>query len=149
MNSVANRFWSKVERKSRGECWPWLAATDRRGYGMIRVGGKHVIASRLAIELTQGKKIDPGMCACHTCDNPLCVNPGHLWIGTHKDNMVDCIKKGRGNKGLRNKAKTHCDSGHLFDAENTYITKDGFRSCRKCHAKWQAEYVEKRTRGGK
>jgi len=82
------------------ECWPWLAARKEKGYGQFAWQGRNVKAHRLAYELAVGP-IPPGpgyhgMCVCHTCDNPGCCNPSHLFIGTVQDNLRDMRQKGRG-----------------------------------------------------
>lgn len=96
-----NRFWSKVVRGSA--CWEWTGARTRRGYGKFGEGGRSgrtVEAHRMAWRLTHGD-IPDGMCVCHRCDNPLCVNPDHLFLGTHLDNMRDMRAKDRGARGER------------------------------------------------
>ena len=97
------RFWSYVDRKSDNNvCWLWLGKRDctdpkhhqpRFSFG-TRKDQIVLTASRVAYYL--GHKIDPGdLLVCHECDNQLCMNPTHLWLGTQKDNMMDCSAKGR------------------------------------------------------
>lgn len=93
--SVADRFWSGVDRSSGPDaCWPWKRGRKRHGYGSFAVSKTRiVIAHRFAWELTNG---DPGeLLVCHRCDNPPCCNPAHLFLGTSKDNVQDAIVKGR------------------------------------------------------
>ena len=101
------RFWGKVV-KSDG-CWLWTG-NKFQGYGQIRFAGKTRRAHRVAWELTRGS-IPAGLYVCHHCDNPSCVNPGHLFLGTQTDNMRDCLAKGRfraaGPRGAANGSATH------------------------------------------
>lgn len=92
MTDIQSRFWSKVDKS--GECWEWRAHA-RKGYGSIKVNGKAMYAHRLSWEMQNGS-IPDGLKVLHRCDNPLCVNPAHLFIGTQKDNMEDRESKGRG-----------------------------------------------------
>lgn len=92
------RFSEQVD-KSRGpaHCWPWTGARNqaRDGYGVLNWGGQVVYAHRIAWEAANGRKVPDGLFVCHTCDNPPCVNPDHLWVGTTTDNMRDMAAKGR------------------------------------------------------
>lgn len=89
---IEQRFWSKVNKTET--CWLWTGASHQAGYGVFRVNRQNVSAHRFVLEI-QGKVIPQGYEACHRCDNPPCVRPDHLFIGTRADNMQDCIKKRR------------------------------------------------------
>jgi hypothetical protein len=91
--SLESRFWAKVQKQDGDQCWLWTASVDEHGYGEINVNGTKR-AHRIAYELTYGP-IPEGLFACHKCDNPQCVRPDHLFLGTMKDNMRDCANKGR------------------------------------------------------
>ena len=90
-----DRFWSMVDKS--GECWLWNGPTGPGGYGSVHVPGKRSPqrAPRVAWELTNGVPIPRRMLICHHCDNPPCVRPDHLFMGTPLDNMRDMIAKGR------------------------------------------------------
>lgn len=89
-----SRFWRNVKRGP--DCWEWTLSKTWNGYGRFSLTpAKGVRAHRFAWEMTNGP-IPDGMCVCHKCDNPLCVRPDHLFLGTHKDNARDRERKGRG-----------------------------------------------------
>jgi len=96
--TLEERFWAKVDKKGPDDCWEWTGALggDRYGhrYGQIGISGKIVRAHRVSWELANGP-IPKGICVLHHCDNPSCVNPSHLFLGTKLDNAQDAIKKGR------------------------------------------------------
>jgi len=87
-------FWARVT-KGR-DCWLWSGGVKTSGYGNARFCGRMWIASRLAWVLANAEYIPPGMCVLHSCDTPLCCNPKHLSLGTHRDNMRDMVSRGRG-----------------------------------------------------
>ncbi len=89
---AADRFWPLVERTPG--CWLWTGARYPRGYGNFNVHGRGRPAHRVAWELTHGP-IPDGRLVCHACDNPGCVRPDHLFLGTQSDNMCDMAAKGR------------------------------------------------------
>jgi hypothetical protein len=90
--TTEERFWSNVEKTD--DCWIWKGYEKSCGYGGMRAYGKNWFAHRLSYTLNIGE-IPEGMYVCHKCDNPICVRPDHLFLGTHKDNMADCKAKGR------------------------------------------------------
>jgi hypothetical protein len=93
--SVEERFWSKVDRGDASECWEWRASLKRPGgYGQFWSGEKLVLTHRFAWSIVYGD-IPVGLHVLHRCDNPPCVNPDHLFLGTHSDNVRDMYRKGR------------------------------------------------------
>lgn len=104
-----DRFWNKVNKTDT--CWLWTGCTNGIGYGLIRIDTKLYSTHRFSYELHFGK-IPVGIHVLHSCDNPLCVNPEHLFLGNQKDNMRDMMNKGRkyipygNNFGIGNRSLT-------------------------------------------
>ena len=93
------RFWSRVDVRGPDECWPWKACRNPDGYGAYCIHGENYSTNRVALFIVSGE--DPAaLLACHTCDNPPCCNPAHLFKGTEKDNAQDREHKGRSNPPL-------------------------------------------------
>lgn len=91
---VRRVFWTYYTVKDG--CWNWIGIKDRRGYGRVKIKRKAVLAHRIAWKETFGP-IPDGLCVCHKCDNPSCINPSHLFLGTKKDNSTDMVNKQRCN----------------------------------------------------
>lgn len=111
----SERFWEKVDRS--GECWEWTAYRDKDGYGTFKLNNYQHQAHRAALILS-GITLPDDVVVCHSCDNPSCVKPDHLFVGSQSDNSEDMVKKGRslvGEKHPRSK-----------------LTEDDVRCIRRC-----------------
>lgn len=97
---LEDRFWSKVDRSGGPDaCWPYTGGQNDRGYGRFWRDGEEVSAARMAWEIENGRPFPADHVACHTCDNPPCCNPAHVFAGTHADNARDMVAKGRQSNG--------------------------------------------------
>lgn len=96
-------LWAKIDRRGPDECWPWLGWKNHQGYGRTEIKDRSYFAHRVIYALTHPGEIELSAprdanergFVMHTCDNPVCCNPAHLRLGTHRDNMQDKIAKGR------------------------------------------------------
>jgi hypothetical protein len=119
------RFWSKVAKRGPDECWEWQASLNQAGYGQFAVvttrPKRNDRAHRVSWILQFGE-IPDNLCVLHKCDNPKCVNPNHLFLGTRRDNIHDCIAKGRYRIGCRHNGEAH---------HRALLTEDDVREIRK------------------
>ena len=142
MLKLPPRFWKKVSVEPSG-CWLWTRGKYKDGYGGFKLDGKMVKVHRLSYQHFKGD-IPEGLCVCHSCDNPVCVNPAHLWVGTNDDNITDKVGKWRHAHGERHgRAK-------LIEADVLAIRSD-HRSLRKIAADYgidntQVSKIKRRIR---
>lgn len=123
--ALAERFWAKV-KKSAG-CWLWQGNVNVHGYGVVHVSAKPrkvMYAHRVSMMLA-GHELADGACVCHHCDNPVCVRPDHLFIGTRADNNMDRAKKGR---SAQTRNPLHVPRGEMRG--NVKLTESDVRAIR-------------------
>lgn len=131
-------LWSRVEIRGDNECWPWKYTSLRGGRGLLLLRCVRIVAPRVAYRSAHGYWPPKDLMVCHSCDNPPCCNPKHLWLGTALDNSRDCARKGRRRGGQsRPGMKEICRNGHPYDQDNAYRPK---RACRICNAASVAAY---------
>lgn len=126
---VAERFWSKVDKRGPSECWLWTGSRNRKGYGAMGVAlpGRrsttkmaHVVSYELHVSaVPEGKEID------HTCFTRNCVNPAHLEAVTHAENIRRSAAR-----------RTHCKNGHALTEDNIRVATNGQRLCKTCRQDW-------------
>jgi hypothetical protein len=153
---TAERFASKITIDNDTGCWLWNGFIDKNGYGRIVDGSpsngwKNVRAHRYSYSLFNGA-IPSGGIVCHACDNPSCVNPAHLWIGTHKQNTDDMLSKKRWKKPrlhfklsendvekIRSDTRTHMSIANDYGIAQSTVTriKNGLRRNEKTY-KWHS-----------
>jgi len=137
-----NEYFDSRVIVSKSGCWEWQKALNPNGYGKAYFNGKLRQSHRISWILHRGK-IPVGLFVLHHCDNPICVNPDHLFLGTQKDNMHDMIAKGRKNGGWH--YRTHCLKGHEYTLENTHVNDKGHRYCRACGREFARKYRKIRS----
>ena len=118
--SFLEKYWAKVEIGKIDECWEWTGSKTPDGYGNMWDGRRSSTAHRFAWEIKNGS-IPYGMFVCHTCDNPSCQNPAHLFLGTPADNMTDMVAKGRSLKGSTN-GQSKLSSDDVREIRRIYAT---------------------------
>lgn len=139
-DNFISKFWAKVEIRDQDDCWLWNGAAmkkDGRGIVWSPSTKKNELAPRVSLQIKLGRKIANGLFACHTCDNPACVNPGHLWEGSCRDNAIDASEKGR----LNGQSKEYCSRGHKYEDGSYYTNRGRNRDCKECSRINQKQWI--------
>lgn len=140
--TAASRFATKYRITASG-CWEWSAAKNHAGYGFFTMYKKQrghtnsELAHRASWILHRGQ-IPESRFVCHHCDNPSCVNPDHLFVGSATDNVHDMIDKGRA-KLIGRPRVSHCAHGHELTGANLLASRTGKRACRTCYQRRDRE----------
>ena len=135
--AAVSRFWSRTDVRGEDECWLYQASCKGSDRSRVMVDSIMYPAAVLAWVFHHRERFPKGMDACHSCDNPRCVNPKHIWPGTHQQNVSDCVAKGRARKNPDATAKTKlakpiCKKGH--PEREVYWGKAKVRRCYYCEA---------------
>ncbi|MFE2311642.1 HNH endonuclease [Streptomyces sp. NPDC059441] len=144
IRETSDDFWQEVEKTHEWGCWIWHGPTDRKGYG--RWKNRHP-AHREAWKRERGP-IGAGLSVLHICDQPPCVNPRHLYLGTHVENGIDAHVRGR----VPDRRKKYCPKGHAKEGDNLLVFQNGGKMdyrCRRCdnERKNEAQKAARRARG--
>lgn len=143
-------FWSKVDKSGGPDaCWIWTVTVDKSGYGRMKAGGREYRTHRFSWEITNGP-IPPGLQVLHNCpdrDNPLCVNPAHLWLGTDVENMKDRKKKGHYATGDQHPLRRHPENAVRGEqhSKTTLTTQQVLEIRQRSTGKWgeQMQFARK------
>jgi hypothetical protein len=142
---MSDRAWLMKHRRVDPVtgCWIFLGAVNEAGYGVIRWDGRNRLVHRVAMSIWRRFDLDDSQLVCHTCDNPPCWNPDHLFAGDGKSNAQDAARKGR----LAGQDKTHCPQGHEYTLENVYRIKSRpyARYCRTCNNGGRRRNIKKKA----
>lgn len=121
MKPFEDRFWNKVDKKGIDDCWPWighLSSGVRGGYGRFFLNGRAQSAHRISFKISGKETTSDNPHVLHKCDNPRCVNPNHLYAGSHRDNMADMSRRGRVRHGKFNYGGSKLSTNDVIEIRN-------------------------------
>lgn len=120
--NIEEDVWKHIDKKGEDDCWEWMGYKNQDGYGQMKINYKTCHVHRLVYKQTRGS-IPNKICVLHTCDNPSCCNPKHLWLGNHDDNMRDKKEKGRGRTGRGEKhGSAKLTERDVLEIKEKYLT---------------------------
>lgn len=132
MKQPIERFWNFVDLSDGGPCWTWTGNACADGYGWLKVNNKNKATHRFSYEYFNKISIPYGMCVCHKCDNPPCVNPQHLFLATKGGNNKDRHNKGRDATGDKSGLRLHPECiKRGQDRRNTILNEDKVKQIRE------------------
>ena len=137
--SLEFRTWFWQQARQEGDCLIWTKAMQSPGYGVLRVGHRNLLAHRASWLLTNGD-IQPGLCVLHRCDNPACIDPDHLFLGTRTDNSIDKIKKGRQGRGDKMAHKGATNGRAKLNDEQVLLIRKIYREGGVTHRELAKEF---------
>lgn len=144
---LEERLITYSERVTESGCWLWTGALMGAGYGTTYWStptqrGRIISAHRASYQLFVGE-VPSGMHVLHRCDVMSCINPAHLFLGTHRENVADMVAKGRARN--QNSRRTHCKRGHPLVGANLYVDpKHGRRTCCRCRRITHRAYEQRK-----
>ena len=127
-----------------GECWLWMGSSNKQGYGVLSVNGKTKLAHRVSWRLQNGA-FTPGLMLCHTCHTPRCVNPAHLYEGTHEDNMLDMREANRAGSSKTSWTDRHEMVSRVLQGEPAARVAEDFEISTRTVMRWVAELKGKES----
>lgn len=127
-------FWKKVDKKGEDECWEWVASKNNHGYGQFKINKKPYLSHRISWILSNGQipqddSYFKTLHILHSCDNPGCQNPNHLFLGTQKDNMEDMINKNRQSINRQTRNQGEKCGAHKLTEEQVLKIRQKYSTC--------------------
>lgn len=147
LTAKQRRNFDKKFVKRESGCWEWTGFVSNLGYGRFQIGRIQHFSHRLSYAINKGP-ITGWLFVCHSCDNRLCVNPDHLWLGTHSDNMQDMLRKGRGPTGDKHGLRLHPERRAFGDRNGSRLYPERLKRGENHHSVLRPECVARGDRHG-